>query len=123
MSSLIMETSERESLLRQIAEVEQQLARLQEQKEKAETALRSLRERLAKDADDDPLHPSNTSALPVSATTALTRDDKVALFLRLFRGRDDVYPKLWQNQNTGTKGYSPACANEWVRGVCDKSPG
>ena len=88
MSSLIMETSERESLLRQIAEVEQQLARLQEQQEEAETALRSLRERLGKDVDDDPLQPGNSSALPVSATTPLTRDDKVALFLRLFRGRN-----------------------------------
>jgi len=26
-----------------------------------------------------------------------------------------VYPKLWQNQKTGKSGYSPACANEWVR--------
>ena len=32
----------------------------------------------------------------------------------------DVYPKLWQNQKTGKKGYSPACANEWVRRVCEK---
>jgi len=31
-----------------------------------------------------------------------------------------VYPKLWQNQKTGKKGYSPACANEWIREVCDK---
>jgi len=31
-----------------------------------------------------------------------------------------VYPKLWQNQKTGKKGHSPACANEWVRGVCEK---
>ncbi|MCP4004636.1 MAG: DEAD/DEAH box helicase family protein [bacterium] len=49
-----------------------------------------------------------------------TSKEKVALFLDLFRGRTDVYPKRWVNTKKGTKGYSPACANEWVRGVCEK---
>ena len=31
-----------------------------------------------------------------------------------------MYPKLWRNQKTSKKGYSPACANKWVRGVCEK---
>ena len=26
----------------------------------------------------------------------------------------------WENRNTGKSGYAPACANEWVRGVCGK---
>ncbi len=41
-------------------------------------------------------------------------DDKAALFLSYFRGRDDVYAKLWVNNRTGKRGYSPACKNEWV---------
>jgi hypothetical protein len=45
---------------------------------------------------------------------------KVALFRALFRGREDVFPKLWINRKTAVKGYSPACANEWRRGVCEK---
>lgn len=45
---------------------------------------------------------------------------KVALFHALFRGREDVFPKLWINRKTGTKGYSPVCANEWRPGVCEK---
>ena len=45
---------------------------------------------------------------------------KVALFRSLFRGRTDVFPKLWVNPRTGKKGYSPACGNEWVRGICEK---
>ncbi len=49
----------------------------------------------------------------------LTPKDKVGLFRRLFRGRDDVYPIRWESK-TGKSGYSPACGNEWVRGVCDK---
>ncbi len=49
-----------------------------------------------------------------------TSAEKVTLFRQLFRGRDDLYPKLWTNTTTGRKGYAPACANEWVRGICEK---
>jgi hypothetical protein len=45
---------------------------------------------------------------------------KIALYRSLFRGRDDVYPRLFESRKTGKPGYSPACANEWVREVCDK---
>ncbi len=53
-------------------------------------------------------------------TTASPTADKVALFRRLFAGRPDVFPLRWENSKTGKSGYSPACANEWVRGVCGK---
>ncbi len=46
--------------------------------------------------------------------------EKLALFRSLFRGRADLYPRLWANSRTGKKGYSPACGNEWVRGICEK---
>lgn len=39
---------------------------------------------------------------------------KIALFRSLFRGRDDVFPKRWENTKSGKAGYAPACANEWV---------
>lgn len=45
---------------------------------------------------------------------------KIALFRSLFRGRDDVFPRRFESRKTGKSGYSPACANEWVRDVCDK---
>ena len=45
---------------------------------------------------------------------------KIALFRSLFRGRTDVYPVRFESRKTGKSGYSPACANEWVRGVCEK---
>ncbi len=45
---------------------------------------------------------------------------KIALFRSLFRGREDVYPRRFESRKTGKFGYSPACANEWVRGVCEK---
>ncbi len=46
--------------------------------------------------------------------------DKIALFRSLFRGRDDVYPRRFESRRTGRSGYQPACANEWVRGICEK---
>jgi hypothetical protein len=45
---------------------------------------------------------------------------KITLFRSLFRGREDVYPRRFESRKTGKSGYSPACANEWVRGVCEK---
>ena len=45
---------------------------------------------------------------------------KIDLFRSLFRGRDDVYPRRFESRKTGKAGYAPACANEWVRGVCEK---
>lgn len=46
--------------------------------------------------------------------------EKIALFRSLFRGREDVYPRRFESRKTNKTGYAPACANEWVRGVCEK---
>jgi superfamily II DNA or RNA helicase len=58
--------------------------------------------------------------IPVSAVPLKTSEERIALFTRLFRGREDVFAKLWENPSKGIKGYSPACKMEWVRGVCNK---
>jgi superfamily II DNA or RNA helicase len=55
---------------------------------------------------------------PVDRTSSA--EAKIALFRSLFRGRDDVYPRRFESRKTGRAGYAPACANEWVRGVCEK---
>jgi len=47
-------------------------------------------------------------------------DEKIRLFMSLFRGRDDVYAKRWENKVKKTAGYSPACGNEWKPGICQK---
>ncbi len=56
----------------------------------------------------------------VASPTTLSNAEKVALFRSLFRGRDDVFPRRWENAKTGKVGYAPACHNEWVRGICEK---
>jgi hypothetical protein len=65
-----------------------------------------------------------TGSLLNSASASVTGEsratEKIALFRRLFAGRTDLFPLRWENRNTGKSGYAPACANEWVRGVCGK---
>ena len=62
-----------------------------------------------------PAQPRLAEAEPSRLTTI----DKIVLFRRLFRGRTDVYPIRWESK-AGKAGYSPACANEWRIGVCEK---
>jgi superfamily II DNA or RNA helicase len=47
-------------------------------------------------------------------------DLKIKFFRPLFRGREDVYPRRFESRKTGRAGYAPACANEWIRGICEK---
>jgi hypothetical protein len=63
--------------------------------------------------------PPTDSAQP-TATTPSSAQEKVALFRRLFRGRDDVHALRWQSNSSGRSGYAPACANEWRPGICEK---
>ncbi len=60
------------------------------------------------------------SVPPASEPSKLSTGDKVALFRHLFRGRTDIYPIRWESKTTGKSGYSPACANEWRPGVCER---
>jgi len=53
-------------------------------------------------------------------TNASPSREKIELFRRLFAGRPDVFPVRWESRKTKRSGYSPACANEWARGICEK---
>lgn len=66
-------------------------------------------------APPEPVHEA-----PTPAPSRLSTGEKVALFRRLFRGRPDVYPVRWEGKISAKSGYSPACANEWRTGVCEK---
>ena len=48
-----------------------------------------------------------------------TPEDKRELFLKLFRCRQDIYPKRWDNMAQNKSGYSPVCLNEW-KDFCPK---
>jgi len=66
------------------------------------------------------LPPKPSPPATVQNVSGLSTQGKVAIFRRLFRGRDDVYPVRWESKASGKSGYSPACANEWRHGICDK---
>ncbi len=64
--------------------------------------------------------PSTVSSQPNPLVNNQTLNDKVAVFKSYFRGRGDVYAKLWINNKTGKRGYSPVCKHEWDRALCRK---
>ncbi len=53
-------------------------------------------------------------------TNSSSSVEKIRLFRRLFAGRPDVFPVRWENRKAGRSGYSPACSNEWSKGLCGK---
>jgi hypothetical protein len=88
----------------EIAQAEARLVELNDERERITRNISELKAQLS-----SPNKPSPSKS-----------DEKVALFMELFRGRTDVYPKRWVNTKKDTTGYSPACGNEWVDGVCRK---
>lgn len=47
------------------------------------------------------------------------KEEKLKLYMSLFKGREDVYAKRWESRE-GKKGYTPVCANEWKQELCNK---
>jgi tetratricopeptide (TPR) repeat protein len=65
-----------------------------------------------------------TTAKPSPSTSLISNEspltEKIRLYRSLFLGREDVYARLYQSKNAIKPGYSPACKNEWVNGLCQK---
>ena len=95
-----------------IAAIERRLADLDTEKRALESRLARLRAR------PEPCDLSQASSGLVNRHSAPA--EKIALFRSLFRGRPDIFPLRWENSGNGRSGYAPACANEWVSGVCGK---
>ena len=101
----------------ELARAEVALAELERKTREARARVQALRARKTPVRESPPL-----SVTPPSSPTAqgsLT-PDRIWLFRQLFRGREDVFARLWTNPKKQTTGYAPACANEWVRGTCEK---
>lgn len=108
--------SREDELAAQIEKAEAELAALGQAREQALARLTALRASGSKTGSQPQL------GLPMAPGTTAPRSgvEKVRLFRSLFRGRTDVFPKRWENVKQARSGYAPACANEWVRGVCEK---
>lgn len=113
----------REDLLAEIAREESRLVDLKAEVETAAARLAGLREQLTSlPTVQVPIQPRLIADVAIAPATNAA---KVNLFRALFRGRDDVFPRRWENEKKGKSGYSPACDNEWEWGLCEKkrSPG
>jgi hypothetical protein len=63
---------------------------------------------------------SSTSLSALDNISESSQEQQIKLFRNLFRGRDDVFARLWVSRKTGKSGYSPVCKNEWVTKICQK---
>lgn len=97
-----------------IRQIENQLTVLDLERLKLLTDLKKLRSE--KDSQKNIVELGKAALLK----TPETNDEKTNLFLSLFKGREDIYPKRWENNKSGKSGYSPACENEWTP-VCHKA--
>ena len=105
------------SLAEAIAREQAQLDALRRETKASEERLASLR---AESVAGEPMAGGAAEGSPPAAPLPPTAQEKVAIFRGLFRGRLDVFPRRWENLRTGKSGWAPACANEWIRGVCEK---
>ena len=99
-------------LHKEIASIQERLKRLEVERAKLENRLTELLTISSTEPDK-----SHTKRLVTNHSDA---SEKITLFRSLFLGREDVFPKRWQNAQAGKAGYAPACGNEWKSGICGK---
>ncbi len=104
--------SDKKTLQKALVKEEALLSKLDAAREKTLARLNDLNRELAA--------LESTCSEPPALYTAKTSQEKVALFRMLFRGREDIFPRLWTSR-AGKKGYAPACSNDWSSGVCGKT--
>lgn len=105
-------------LLKALSEAEADLARLTKEREHAVGKVKKLRAELA--SSKTPPHNGAENHTPTSFSKNALPEEKIRLFADLFRGRDDVFAKLWISKTSEKKGYSPVCEYEWQPGICTK---
>jgi hypothetical protein len=109
----------RDDLLVEIAREESRPAALNTEVEDSSARLAALQNEFAA----EPSVQVVITPVPASVMVAapMTNAAKVALFRSLFRGREDVFPRRWENAKKHKSGYSPACDNEWEHHLCEEA--
>ncbi len=98
----------------QIRTIENRLTTLETERTGLLTELKNLR------SQRDKYNPVSLLGRPSLKKAPESNEEKADLFLTLFRGRKDIYPKRWENSKTNRSGYAPVCENEWVKPICQK---
>lgn len=114
-----METPDKESIIAAIIREEEFLTKIADEQKQALSRIKNLRDRLTSLKTTEQVRESSAQLIK-STLSPKNSEDKVALFRSLFRGREDVFPRLWISR-TGRKGYAPACSNDWTTNVCGKT--
>lgn len=100
-----------------IAEIEAELTNLDQHRSQLLDELARLRRQsFQKDSSTQPHLPLQNT----SVNNQSLQEEKIRLFRLLFKGREDVFPRRFENSKTGKYGYAPVCRNEWKTGVCQK---
>ena len=100
-----------------IARIRGRLAALNDERMELERELEAFEQQLISDSQAEAGKPAFADAPVTNNSPSM---EKVELFRRLFAGRPDVFPVRWENRKDGRAGYSPACSNEWAKGICGK---
>ena len=100
-----------------ISEIEAELANLDDHRAQLLDELTRLRQQLLqKDSPAQLL----LNIQEITVNNHSSQEEKIRLFRSFFRGREDVFPRRFENSKTGKSGYSPVCRNEWQAGICQK---
>ena len=82
--------------------------------QKLEQENKSLKEKIYGKTEEKKISKSNE-------TKVISNEEKVKIFMEVFKGRNDVYAKRWTSNKTEKSGYSPVCKNEFSTYKCDKA--
>ena len=100
-----------------ISEIEAELANLDDHRAQLLDELTRLRQQLLqKDSPAQLL----LNIQEITVNNHSSQEEKIRLFRSFFRGREDVFPRRFENSKTGKSGYAPVCRNEWQAGICQK---
>ena len=97
---------ENEKLKKEIALLKEEIGKFRMQKPSAES-IKYID--VTKATENDPL-----------VTHQSTTQEKIQLYRKLFKGREDVFALRWESVKNNKSGYSPVCANEWKQNICNK---
>lgn len=58
--------------------------------------------------------------IQIESNKAIPNEEKIKIFMNVFKGRTDVFAKRYVSKKTGKAGYTPVCKNEFNKYKCDK---
>jgi superfamily II DNA or RNA helicase len=111
-------------LLNRIADLESQILALTAENERLKNILGIPLKGVDSQHSEPLLFADETKNKDVEITNSINKlsppEEKIKLFMSLFRGRTDVYAKRCYSKNYGSAYYIPACKNEWKAGLCNR---